>query len=415
MRKDKRSALIFMAGITIVLSVSLFMSCNNSFGVFHEIQTEKQQEGTDTFIHASVKAIAEDNTNYYAAMSKIFYRPKTRNPGDVWRLLKVNDTSDYFCSGIVADSTGTLYVASSAKDSSALNGVFATTDSGATWSDLVASSDDPFSSSKVGTEKKYVDALFFAGNTLFVSAHSIDAAGNDLYDLYYYDGTSFTLAGPTMTGLRYCITDLTYSGGKFWAINQEKVFVGTADGAGAIVMAADTTSGSPTSISGRLLCGLVVDSSGRVHVSTYDDYLFTFTIADSSWNAGIPISENGKVSTSIHLGKIAEISKGPSGSTLPKLIVADNSLTKNYGYYEYVYDSSGTTAAVGGADGILAGGSSIYNSTIKGKPVNVFYISKDADNPTFFVGLSCGNSESYALYSSSYSSTDGKWSGWSAE
>jgi len=67
-----------------------------------------------------------------------------------------------------------------------------------------------------------VDALFFAGDYLFVSAHSIGTAGNDLYALYYYDGESFKPAGSAMTSLSYCITDLAYDGSSYWAINQER-------------------------------------------------------------------------------------------------------------------------------------------------------------------------------------------------
>ena len=410
MRKNKFPSLITL-GILIVLSATLSLSCNNSFGVFHEIQTEKPQEGTDTFVKGSVKALAEDDTNYYAAMSKIFYRPKhtdgsSSTDGTVlktWKLLKVNGESDYFCSGMVSDGAGTLYVASSAKDSGILNGIYSTIDAGANWTNLITGSDDTFSNS-------YVDTLFFAGDHLFVSAHSINPAGDDLYALYYYDGTSFKLAGSAMAGLPYCITDLAYDGSNYWAMNKEKVFVGD-DSTGVIAMAPDTTSGTPQANADRLLCGLFVDSSNRIHVTTCDDYLFTYV--SNAWTSR-SISESGSHSSSIRLGKIIEITKGPSDKKLPRLLIANTSSTTSYGYYEYPYEDSSTTIqAVAGANGIVAGGSSTYNSTVRGKPVNVFYVSQD--KTVLFVGLSSNDSSSYSLYSSTYSSAEGKWSGWSAE
>ena len=411
MRKNKSPSLIVL-GILIVLSAALSLGCNNSFGVFHEIQTEKPQEGTDTFVKVSVKALAEDDTNYYAAMAKIFYRPKTANNSSstgstvlkTWKLLKVNEKSDYFCSGMVSDGAETLYVASSTKESGTLNGIYRTKDAGASWDNLIAASDGTFSNS-------YVDALFYAGDYLFVSAHSIDAAGNNLYALYYYDGESFKLAGSAMAGLPYCITDLAYDGSNYWAINKEKVFWGAKDSTGAIAMAPDTTSGTPQASTDRLLCGLFVDSSNRIHVTTYDDYLFTY--ASNAWTSR-SISESGSHSSSIRLGKIIEITQGPSDATLPRLLIANTSSTTSYGYYEYPHeDTSNPIQAVAGANGIVAGGSSTYNSTVRGKPVNVFYLSRD--NTVLFVGLSSNDSSSYSLYSSTYSSAEGKWSGWSAE
>ncbi|HNX73843.1 MAG TPA: hypothetical protein PKJ53_06675 [Spirochaetales bacterium] len=410
MRKNKFPSLVTL-GILIILSATLSLSCNNAFGVFHEIQTEKPQEGTDTFLKVSVKALAEDETNYYAAMAKIFYRPKATDNSSstdgtvlkTWKLLEVNGESDYFCSGMVSDGRETLYVASSTIESGTLNGIYSTTDAGTTWSNLIAPSDDTFSNS-------HVDALFFAGDYLFVSAHSIGTAGNDLYALYYYDGESFKPAGLDMTGLPYCITDLAYDGSKYWAINQEKVFVGSV-GPDGISFAADATSGTPKADADKSLTGLFVDSNKKVHVTTYNDYLYTYT--STGWSSR-SVSESGLNSPSIHLGKLIEIIKGPSDATLPRLLIANTSSTTSYGYYEYPHEDSSTTIqAVAGANGIVAGGSSTYNSTVRGKPVNVFYISRD--NTVLFVGLSSSDSSSYSLYSSTYSSAEGKWSGWSAE
>ena len=414
MRKNKFPSLIVL-GILIVLSAALSLSCNNSFGVFHEIQTEKPQEGTDTFVKVSVKALAEDNTNYYAAMAKIFYRPKTADNSSstgstvlkTWKLLKVNEVSDYFCSGMVSDGAETLYVASSTKESGTLNGIYSTTDAGAKWNNLIAASDGTFSNS-------YVDALFFAGGHLFVSAHSNDAAGDNLYALYYYDGESFKLAGSAMAGLPYCITDLAYDGKNYWAINQEKVFLGSVDTDG-INFAADIAGGTPKADADKFLSGLFVDSQKNVHVTTYNDYLYTYSTASEVWFSPRVVSESGSHTSSICLGKLIEITQGPSDATLPRLLIANTSSTTSCGYYEYPYkDSSSTTIqAVAGANGIVAGGSSTYNSTVRGKPVNVFYLSRD--NTVLFVGLSSNDSSSYSLYSSTYSSAEGKWSGWSAE
>lgn len=387
------------AAILVLAAISL-ASCNNAFGVFHEIQTEKEQEGTDTFYETNVKTITEDSTNYYAAMAKLFYRPVSGSAGDVWSLLKVNGMEDYYCSGVAADSSGTLYVASAKATDGTLYGIYSTSDSGSTWTNLI--------SDTAAIASKYVDALFVANDTLFASTHTINTeslVGENYYDLYYYDtGTqAFVLAGSTMTEMSSCISDVAWDNSIYWAINKNGAFKGALGS-----MAADTTSGTPVSSSDRLLEGLTVDSDNAVRISTYDDYLFTLASGGSAWSS-TAISESGSYSSSIHLGKLIEVENGPSADTKPRLVIANNYTP--YGYYEYASDASGT--AILGSKGFLAGSSSVYNSTIKYKPVISYYLSKDGE--TLFIGLAAHSTESYGLYSTTFSSSDDAWSGWTAE
>ncbi|MCE5255909.1 MAG: SBBP repeat-containing protein [Spirochaetaceae bacterium] len=388
-----------LAAAFFIVFMALLAGCNNAFGVFHEIQTEKPQEGTDTFYEVNVKAIVEDASNYYAAMAKVFYRPTSGNAGDIWKLLKVNGTENYFCSGIAADSSGNIYVASSAATDGRLNGVYMTADQGSTWSDLITTA-DPIAT-------KIVDALFMANDTLFACAHTLDINDNQFYGLYYYDSGSkaFVLAGSNLNDMKNeAIVNVQWDGSRseYWAISHAKAFKGTAGS-----MAADTTSGTPVSDSDRSLQGLYIDSNNAVRISTYDDYLFTLSPGGSAWTSAA-ISEDGDQSSSIHLGAMIEVT-GPSTETQPRLVIANS--YSPYGYFEYKLDGSGN--AIKGSSGFLAGGSSIYNSTVNYKPVITYYLSKDAK--TLFIGLAACNTEAYGLYSTSFSATDDAWSGWTAE
>lgn len=90
-------------------STAVFWSCDNTFHVFDDIQTEVRQVGTDIFKNATVKALGDDGTNYYAAMAKIWYRPMA---GGDWKVLPIAGDSDYYSYSLVSNPTGAvIYVA----------------------------------------------------------------------------------------------------------------------------------------------------------------------------------------------------------------------------------------------------------------------------------------------------------------
>jgi hypothetical protein len=356
----------------------IFTACDNTYGVFHEIQTEKAQVGTDVFKNVTVKAIAEDATNYYAAMAKVFYKPLA---GGLWLVLPVGSAndSDYFCAGLASDGAGALYVAAADANDTSLKGIFKTTDSGANWTTL----------DKTGLGTKIVDALYFAGDTLFVVAHT-DAGTGSTYDLLYWNGTAFATTG--LSNLDAPLLGVVKNASTYWAITAAKAYKGTTP-------AALTTDSTPTG--GKTFTGLAVDSSNNILVTTSDGYLYTYS---SGWTSVV-------VSADVALGVLAEM---PASPTENRLIMGK--YNSGYGYYEYVVapparyngNEANTSAFVPTA--------SSYTTTVYTKPVRALYYS--SATKTLFIGLAAQGTDTYALYYNTYDPAAGTapyWSGWKAE
>lgn len=373
-----------IAGLTIVaLAASLALlalgACDNSYGVYHEIQTEKAQVGTDIYLNTTVKALGGDGTKYYAVMAKVYARSVAS--GSTWSVLPVNGDSGYYASGFASNAAGTIYVASSDTASTALKGIYSTTDSGATWTRLDSGE---FAS-------KIVDSLYYANGTLFVAAHTeTDTAAT--YGLYYYDGAAFQAAG--LASLDIPLIGLVYGDSNYWAITSSKVYLSST--ASGFSSTEDSTSGTPSS--SKTLEGIAVDSTGKVLVTTSDGYLYTR--ASSAWT-------NKLIASSVALGALAEVPIDSAASAYRFLISKHNS---SYGYYEY--DATTDTELSGNSSSaIYVPTASSYTTTIYAKPVLALYY--DAANSRILIGLSAQGTDTYALYSNTYSS--GAWSGWTAE
>lgn len=363
----------FLPAAALVMAIAL-AGCDNSFGVFQGIQTEKAQVGTDIFKNTTVKAFAEDATNYYAAMAKVYYRATA---GGTWTLLEVNGSTDYYCSGLVSDPvTGTVYVAVSDSDAGALVGIYSTADSGVTWTSLVEGA--------IATQT--VDSLFWANNTLFVATHLSD---QDKYSLYYWNGSAFTSAG--VTGLDVPVTGVANDGTQFWAITSDALYGGAA---GSL---AKDTSIAPNA--GKTFCGIFTNSSNTTYVTTSDGLLYTHA-SGGAWTSVT-------VKSSAKLGVLMEVT-GPASEK--RLVIAKHNT--GYGYYEY-NPTAAEPAYVDGSKGFLSPTSSLYTTTIYNKPVLAFHLSNDGT--TLLIGLASQGTDTYGLYSDVFSTTDDAWSGWTAE
>lgn len=384
--KIKQLNAAFLVILAVAASIA-FAACDNSFGVFHEIQTEKAQTGTDIFENVTVKTLAEDNTNYYAAMAKIFYRSTS---GDTWSVFSIPISStadigtDYYCAGLTSNDSGTIYVASTDMSSTAaLNGIYSTSDSGDTWNQL----DDAEFDSKI------VDSLFYTNNTLFVSAHT-DTEADAKYYLYYYDGSNFVIA-TGLTDLDIPVTGIVYSGSVYWAMTSSTLYQSATTPDNFV---ADSTSGTPSS--DKTLCGIAADSlSANVFVTTDDGYLYTYT--SSTWSSDL-------LSSSVELGVLAEVPIDDTASAYRLLVAKHNS---SYGYYEYNAATKDTPLSGNDDDAIFAPTASSYTTTIYQKPVLAFHYS--TANKTLLIGLAAQSTDTYALYSNTVSGST--WSGWTAE
>jgi len=366
----------FLVILAVAASIA-FAACDNSFGVFHEIQTEKAQVGTDVFKNVTVKALAEDSLNYYAAMAKVFYRPIS---GDTWLVMPVNSDSDYYCVGLTSNGAGTVYIATANTSTTALKGIYSTANSGTNWTKM--------DSGEFAT--KIVDSLFYVNGTLFVTALT-DTEDGATYDLYYYDGSAFVSAG--LAGLASPVLGLTYGDSAYWAITSSKLYRTTSLGTFT-----EHTASGPSS-AGETLKAVASDSAGKVHVTTSDGDLYTCSA--STWT-----SDN--LASSVSLGVLAEVPIDDTASAYRLLVAKNNS---GYGYYEYDAVTKADPIVGNNADAIFAPTASSYTTTIYTKPVMAFYYS--TTNKTLLIGLAAQGTDTYALYSNTVSGST--WSGWTAE
>ena len=215
MKTIKLPTSIGVAVLAGALALTLALAaCDNTYGVFHEIQTEKTQAGTDVFKNVTVKTIAEDAVNYYAAMAKVFYRPVG---GGTWIVLPVSNDSDYYCAGLASDGASIYVAATDTGGAATLKGIYKGTAVGTTWTWSAS-----INTAAIGT--KTVDALFWAGSNLFALAH---VESTETYSLYYSDGsTAFALTG--LNALSAPVLGVVHDGTTYWAITSTTVYTGAA-------------------------------------------------------------------------------------------------------------------------------------------------------------------------------------------
>lgn len=371
----------FLGTAFALLAATLFMlgtvfSCDNTFGVFQSIQTEKKQTGTDVFLNASVKSVAEDGSNFYAAMAKIYFRPKT---GTGWNVLSVANNTNYFCNGIAGDGTSTVYAAISSNTDNSLLGIYKSTDGGSSWTTVTSTSLSGLA----------IDGMWLVNGALFVAAHGSPAENN--YKLYYDNGSGFALAGAGLGGLTSGVLSVAFDGTSYWAATSSALYKGLAGS-----MAEEASAGSPKADT-KTIGGICADTAtGKVFVTTADGLLYAYQTG--SWT-------HATVKTDLKLGPIAM----PGNPSTDYLIIA-----KSDAYDGYSEFTPSTSTYTEGKDGILVNATaSLYASTVYGKPVNGFYGSKDGKS--FFIALSAQGSSTYGLYRTDYDSGTSKWSGWTAE
>lgn len=371
--KTKRSiytALVLLAAF----AGAVFFACDNSYGVFQEIQTEKPQVGTEAFKGATVKALGADASNYYAAMAKVFYRPKT---GGAWQALSVGGRSDYYCAGLASDGTNVYVAALNLSGAATLQGIYKSADGGKTWTALDVTA---FAAGST------VDNLFWAGTTLFAMTHVEPAK---TYSLYASAGGAAFSAVTLSTGTASTpFHGIVYDGAAYWAATSSTLFTGNS--ANLSVDASWPTTKAPS--------GIALDSANKVMVTTADGYLYTNPAA---WAPKL-------VQSGSKLGPLIEapVDTTPSGY---RLIVANMTPNSVYGYL--VYNSAASSTLAGGSDTVFIPTSSAYTTTIYKKPV--FVIQYFPATTTMFIGLAANGTTSYALYSNTCSA--GGWSGWNAE
>jgi hypothetical protein len=388
MKPQLHTSLALILASTILLA----SACDNSYGVFSEIQTEVRQIGTDQFKNAAVRSLGEDGSNYYAVMAKVFKKAKTSGS---WAVLPVgtgSPSTSYFSLGFAVDAgTGTIYAASGDLTDSALLELVSSTDSGATWTALGSSA---LLAGSGGT--RIVTSLFVSNSTLFALVQN---KSTQKYSLLYYDSVGVqNFASITgLADLDLPIIAVTHDGTRYWAATRSSLFTSTA----VATFSADAFPGTPSG--SETIRGVARLSDGDIVVTSGDGQIYTFDAGTSAWGSGVEVN-NG-----VDLGLALEVPVDPTdGASAKRLILGKKDA--GYGYYEW--NASNSSRLLGNAAlAVFSQPSSNYTTTVYGKPMLSLYFSDSHD--TVFVGLASQGTDSYALYSNTF--TAGAWSGWTAE
>lgn len=375
-----------------MLALALLFSCDNTFGVFSEIQTEVRQVGTDQFKNATVRMLGEDGSNYYAAMAKVFKKAKA---GGSWAVLSIGSaspSSSYFSLGFAVDQgTGTLYAAPGDLATSSLLEIVSSSDSGSTWTALVSTA---LQAGSGGSNT--LAGLFFAGSTLFAQ---VQVKSTLKYSLFHYDSVASAFAAVGgLADLDSPVHALVHDGTQFWAATSAKLY----KGAGAAALAEDALSGSPSGA--ETIRGLAILSDGDLAATTNDGQIYTHDFGTAAWSAV-------EVNDGVRLGAAVEVPVDPSNLAAGRRIILGKH-DAGYGYYEWNASASPPSYLLGNAGTALySQPSSNYTTTVYGKPIQSLYFSDSED--TIFACLAAQGTDGYALYSNRFAS--GAWSGWTAE
>jgi predicted small secreted protein len=380
----------YAIGATIFLSTLLALSCNNSYGIFKDVQGQTKESGSDVFSKTSVSSILyfPSNSNYYAATAKLYTRNVTASS---WSKVSVGGTSSYIVKSVVVAGTSMYVLVGDASSNVAL---YSTTD-GSAWTQIPIPS---WLNTSDSNSETYLDGLFSANGQLFVVSHyfygfkSNPNSGSSTYTLYYYSGGSFTPVND-FQGLTVTIRGVVYNSAtsQYWFAAEDRVYYSLD----AINSSGSTWLGSPPHTVWAISYTNL--SASHVYISTYSGYLYcdTFSNGDS-------------VSGDEPLTCVQEVPNG-SGPILVVGTEASDISTLAEGYYEGTFGS----LLIGNDNSIVASSSSIYNSTVEGFPVHCFYY--DSARQDLFICISPGTTSSsyYGLYKSHYNGSS--WNGWEAE
>jgi hypothetical protein len=384
-----------LSGLAIVAAL-LFaqQSCDNSYGIFSEVQKEIEQVGQDFFKKKAVSSIVKFGSSYYAATAALYSRPES---GTTWSKLDIDAHSNYFLYGFAATTTA-LYVTTDL-------GVFSY--NGSTWTQLTAPSDVTPGSG----QSFYADAVFSANNEIFVVWRLYDESDSDdpksYYRLYHLNGTAFGLVNNMHSSYfsggqladNETIRGVAYDGSNYWFAAEDHLYSGD-----------ETLSGTPSSYT---LTGIWSISSGAregspLYIGTQSGTLYRDGTSDS-----ISISGEGNP-----LSCVVEVPL--SNTPTWKLLVGTDILdpdNDSEGYFEASSQlgTLGSMSFVSGTSGLVASSSSIYASSVDDMPVHCFLYDGDGNSGILFVGISSYTSSTvhYGLYSSSWDGST--WSGWQAE
>ena len=358
-------------GAMVALASFLALSCNNSYGIFNDVQGQRKEEGSDAFKKTASYSLFRLGSAYYASTSRLYARSVDSS---TWSQLSIGGSNSYFLRSIVLVNA-TIYALVGEKSTDVA--LYSSTD-GATWS---AVANIP--------SGKVFDALFSANGHLFAVSHTYITTtstdtGTSYYDLYYYDGSAFSAVN-NFTNLTLTIRGVASDGTNYWFASENMLYTAT----------------NPNNSGGSSL-GTPPDTIW--YISYTGGYLYVSMTNGNLYQGGFSSYDNV---SSEPLSVVLQV-PSPSGNIL---VVGSDTVDSSsaYGYYEGAYGSLN----IGSDDSIVAHSSSIYNTTVYDSPVHCFYYDLILQNLFICISPSTSSSSYYGLYMSHWNGTS--WDGWEAQ
>jgi hypothetical protein len=365
-----------LAAALAIIASSLAISCNNSNGIFYNVQLEKEQNGTKVFQKTAATNAFKLGSYYYAATSRLYRRAASGVSGDPWDQVDIGGNS-YTLRGVVLVG-GTAIYALTGTDSTGVS-LYQSTD-GSTWNSVALPGGTAF------------DALFAANDQVFAENHAYDSATKvSTYTLYNITASAY-VGGAFAPGTDKTIRGVAYDGATYWFASEDMICSGTATNAADASASFDAA--LMTNIASSPIWGISYAAS-QVYLGTKGGTLYQ----GGSGNEAV---------ASVPLTVAVEV---PSGAGNILLVGTDAKDASNAakGYYEGNFGS----LSIGSDTAIVAHSSSIYSTTVSSFPVHAFYYDSAAGK--LFVCISPGSSSSnyYGLYMSHYNGSS--WDGWEAQ
>lgn len=368
-------------GAVLVFAAALAQQgCDNSYGIFEEVQKEREQKGQEIFRKKAVTDIVVSNGNYYASTAMLYARAVTAGIGSEWTKVAIGGNSDYFVYGLGAIGTH-VYV--SIATGNAFAGVY----------DL--SGGGPIAGAPATGED-----LFVANGQLFLTSHAVDGSDpvKSTYTLYYLNGASFAPVANFAPATDKAIRGVAWDGTYYYFASEDLLVRGTA---------VNGSDAAPVAGFAKTPRSATTDSYGA-YIGTTDGNLYRYRLG----------AEQSVSVTSIPVTAAVEV---PLDASARKLLVGTGtgSTSKDsLGYFEAneaVTTALASTTFASGEDGQVATSSSIYSTTIGGLAVNAFLYDGNLASGTLLIGMSSYTSTGihFGLYASKWNGAS--WSGWKAE
>lgn len=401
MNTNKRHCPRSMLLAAALLASLAAVSCDNSVGIYTNIQQEHAQSGTDAFKKTTSTNAFKLGSYYYATTAKL-YRRSTASDATEWKIVSINGSESYYIrSAVLAGST--IYALTGIDSSSVA--LYAGVDDGSgnlSWTGI-AMPGAPADHSITNSYSNFaLDALYSANGELYAEGNyyvssGYGVGGTSYYYLYRLSGSALSPVSSLSAFINTTspIRDVVYGGSTYYFASTGALYSDSAaDGS-----TASSIIDNFTNLSSKKIWALSYTGS-HLYVSTTTGYLYR----DSGDGYQI-------YSVSRPLTKVIEVPYS-SGNILLVGTDTNDVDVAAIGYYEGTWGSA-SSFVLGSTNHIVASSSAVYSTTVSAFPVHQFYYDSTLGN--LFVCISPGTTSSsyYGLYETSWNGTS--WSGWDAQ